>query len=100
MLFSLLKHYLDLYISDTMVNVSWSLCCFTTPISCGVENDFPRLWGTVISDAIFMKAVSFIFPAEVYYQSSQLVFRDFTIALNQLESWICRIMLEYSLMSL
>ena len=33
MLFSLLKHYLDL----------------------GVENYFPRLWGTGIPDAIFIK---------------------------------------------
>ena len=86
MLFSLLKHYLDLYISDTVLKVSRSLYCFTTSMSCGVEHDFPRLWGTGISDAIFMKAVSFIIPAEVYYQSSQLVYRDFTIALNQSES--------------
>ena len=38
MLFSLLKHYLDI---DTAL------------ISYGVENYFPRLWGTGISDAIF-----------------------------------------------
>ena len=48
MLFSLLKHYLD-----TAVKVSQSLYCFTTSISHGVENYFPRLWGTGISDAIF-----------------------------------------------
>ena len=33
-----------------------SICvvyCFTTSISHGVENYFPRLWGTGISDAIF-----------------------------------------------
>ena len=29
------------------------LYCFTTSISHGVENYFPRLWGTSISDAIF-----------------------------------------------
>ena len=52
MLFSLLKHYLDLYISDTVLKVYRSVYCFTT-ISRGVENYFPRLWGTGISDAIF-----------------------------------------------
>ena len=50
MLFSLLKHYLD---TDTAVKVSQSVYCFTTSISHGVENYFPRLWGTGISDAIF-----------------------------------------------
>ena len=52
MLFSLLKHYLDLYFSDTALKVSQSLYCFTTSISHGVENYFPRLWSTGISDAI------------------------------------------------
>ena len=56
MLFSLLKHYLDLYISDTTLKVSWY--CFTTSICHGVKNYFSRLWGTVISDAI-----AFIFVA-------------------------------------
>ena len=54
MLFSLLKHYLDLYITDTALKLSRSLYCFTTSISHGVENYFPRLWGTGISDAIFI----------------------------------------------
>ena len=53
MLFSLLKHYLDLYISDTALKVFWSLYCFTTSICHGVEKYFPRLWGTGISGAIF-----------------------------------------------
>ena len=53
MLFSLLKHYLDLYISETALKVFQSLYCFTTSISHGVENYFSRLWGTGISDAIF-----------------------------------------------
>ena len=44
MLFSLLKRYLD---TDTTLKVSQS------SISHGVENYFPRLWGTGISDAIF-----------------------------------------------
>ena len=48
MLFSLLKHYLD-----TALKVSQSVYCFTTSISHGVENYFPRLWGTGISDANF-----------------------------------------------
>ena len=51
MLFSLLKHYLD---TDTALKVSQSVYCFTTSISHGVENYFPRLWGTGISDAIFI----------------------------------------------
>ena len=50
MLFSLLKLYLD---TDTALKVSQSVYCFTTSISHGVENYFPRLWGTGISDAIF-----------------------------------------------
>ena len=50
MLFSLLKHYLD---TDTALKVSQSVYCFTTSISHGVENYFPKLWGTGISDAIF-----------------------------------------------
>ena len=48
MLFSLLKHHLDLNITDTALKVSRSLYCFTTSISHGVESYFPRL-----SDAIF-----------------------------------------------
>ena len=51
--FSLLKHYLDLYIIDTSLKVSRSLYCFTTSMSHGVGNYFPRLWGTGISVAIF-----------------------------------------------
>ena len=51
MLFSLLKHYLD---TDTALKVSQSVYCFTTSISHGVENYFRRLWGTGISDAIFV----------------------------------------------
>ena len=53
MLFSLLKHYLDLYVSDTALKVSRCLYCFNTSISYGVENYFPRLWGMGIPDAIF-----------------------------------------------
>ena len=52
LLFSLLKHYLDLYITDTALKVSQFLYCYTTSISHGVEKYFPRLWGTGISDAI------------------------------------------------
>ena len=50
MLFSLLSHYLD---TDTALKVSQSLYCYTTSVSYGVENYFPRLWGAGISDAIF-----------------------------------------------
>ena len=49
MLFSLLNHYLD---TDTALKVSQSVYCFTTSISHGVEDYFPSLWGTGISDAI------------------------------------------------
>ena len=52
MLFSLLKHFLD---TDTALKVSQSVYYFTASISHGVENCFPRLWGTGISDAIFFK---------------------------------------------
>ena len=54
MLFSLLKHHLDLYISDTVLKVFRSLYCFTTSICHAVENYFPRLCGMGISDAIFI----------------------------------------------
>ena len=36
----------------TALKVSQSLYCFTTFRCHGVENYFPRLWGTGISDAI------------------------------------------------
>ena len=52
MIFSLHKHYLELYITDTAQKDSRSLYFFTTSISHGVENYFPRLWGTGTSDAI------------------------------------------------
>ena len=53
MVFSLYKHYLGLYITDTALKVSQSLYCFNTSISHGVENCFPRLWGTGISDNVY-----------------------------------------------
>ena len=53
MLFFVLKHHLDLNITDTALKVSRPLYCFTTSISHGFESYFPRLWGTDISDAIF-----------------------------------------------
>ena len=52
MLFSLFKHY-----SDTALKVSQSVDCFTTSVPHGVENYFPRLWGTGISDAILYYTV-------------------------------------------
>ena len=61
MLFSLLKHYLDLYITDTALKVSQSLYCFTTSISHGVQNYIPRLWGTGTYDAIFVTDPSLVF---------------------------------------
>ena len=41
MLFSLLKHYLELYITDNALKVSRSLYCFTTSVSHGAENFSP-----------------------------------------------------------
>ena len=65
MLFSLLKHYLYLYlyITDIALKVSQSLHCFTTSMSHGVENYFPKLWGTGIFDAIFNY---FIFHDQIF----------------------------------
>ena len=53
MLFFLVKHYLELYITDTALKVSRSFYCFT--ISHGVENYFHRLWGKAIFDASFLQ---------------------------------------------
>ena len=60
MLFSILKHYLELYITDAALKVSRSLYCFITSISHGAENYFPRLWGTSISDAILICYASLV----------------------------------------
>ena len=71
MSFSLLKHYLDLNITDTALKVSQSWYYFTTSISHGVENYFPRLWGTDISDAMFLLSVSL-----VHHWCCKLLFHD------------------------
>ena len=42
---------------DTALKVSRSLYCFTTSVSHGVENYFPRLWGMDISDAILSNLI-------------------------------------------
>ena len=59
MQFLSLRHYfLYLNIIWTLtLKVSQSVYCFTTSISHGVENYFPRLWGTGISDAIFINLI-------------------------------------------
>ena len=62
MLFSLVKHHLD---TDTALKVSQSVYCFTTSISHGVENYFPRLWGTGISDAIFLSNMLIHYCSEI-----------------------------------
>ena len=67
MLFSLLKHQLDLNITDTALKVSRSLYCFTTSIYHGVKNHFPRLWGTGISDAIFFSISTSVVMAMLFY---------------------------------
>ena len=50
MLFSILKHYFDLYITDTSLKVSRSLYGFTTFISYGVENYSPgcEVWTSLM----------------------------------------------------
>ena len=65
MLFSLRKHSLSLFVADTALKVSRYLYCFTTSISHGIENNFPRLWSTGISDAIFF-FVNFLQPEGVF----------------------------------
>ena len=72
MLFSLLKPYLDLYISDTALKVSRSLYCFTTSIYHGVENYFPRLWGTGISDAIISNIFNTTLSADIGHISVKI----------------------------
>ena len=66
---SLLKHYLEVYITDTALKVSRPLYYFTTSISHGVENYFPILWGTGISDALFFSSYNayYMFQLYVYY---------------------------------
>ena len=76
MLFSLLKHYFN---TDTALKVSQSVYCFTTSISHGVENYFPRLWGMGIADAIFILADS-----EVLYWFFEIQFNSvFTVLVDQ-----------------
>ena len=80
MLFSLLKYYLEVYITDTALKVSRSLHYIITPVSHGVENYFPRLWGTGISDTIF-----FIYKEKAfknYTQHSNISFKNQFLALN------------------
>ena len=52
--------YLNIIWTDTALKVSQSLYCFTTSLSHGVENYFPRLWGRGISDAILFTVIHFI----------------------------------------
>ena len=52
------EFYYELYITNTALKVSRSLYCFTTSISHGVENYFPRLWGMGISNATFNYTLS------------------------------------------
>ena len=61
--------------SDTALKVSRSLYCFTTSMCHGVENYFPRLWGTGISDAIFsllINAVILLLNCLVYIHGLSL----------------------------
>ena len=62
MLFSLLKHYLELYVTDTALKYP-DLC--TVSLSHGVENYFPRLWGKDVSDAILYLMVSNVISQDV-----------------------------------
>ena len=69
MFFTLLKHYLD---TDTALKVSQSVYFFTTSISYGIENCFPRLWGTGISDAILLKIVFNSCNGQLRYKALKL----------------------------
>ena len=71
MLFSLLKHYLD---TDPALKVPQSVYCFTTSISHGVENYFPRLWGTGISDAILYTLLTVLFPNLIIQSQPHVVY--------------------------
>ena len=51
--------YLNIIQTDTALKVSRSLYFLTTSISHGVENYFPRLWGTGISYAIFIFGLNY-----------------------------------------
>ena len=62
MLFSLLKHCLDLYTTNTFCSESLRIFLCFTSISHGVKNCFARLWGTGISDAVFIFLGSDIRP--------------------------------------
>ena len=64
MLFSLLKYYLD-----TALKVSQSVYGFTISISHGIENYFPRLWGTGTSDAIF---INYYYYLDLYITDTAL----------------------------
>ena len=44
---------MDLHVSDTALKVARTVYGITTSVSHGVENYFPRLWGTGISNVIF-----------------------------------------------
>ena len=69
MLFSLLKHYLELCITGTALKVSRSLCCFTSSVCHGVENYFPRLWGRA---SVMLFSNSFSHYAPVLWNSFSL----------------------------
>ena len=81
MLFSLLKHYLD---TNTALKVSQSVYCFTTSISYGIEQYFPRLWCTGISDAIFLIKVYyliiFVSQGDTYNINNKLYFSCLTMS--------------------
>ena len=63
-----------LFVADTVLKVSRSLYCFTTSISHAVENYFPRLWGTGISDAIFYFYLLGVANVGVMATSSLLIY--------------------------
>ena len=50
--FSVLKHYLDLYITDTVCSERLLIFFCLGSVSHGVRSCFPGLWGLGISDAI------------------------------------------------
>ena len=82
MLFSLLKHYLELYITDNALKVSHSLHCFTTSISHVVEIISPGcgVWASLM---LFLNMISItrgslylaiLLLTQIYLGSTNLLF--------------------------
>ena len=79
MLFSLLKHNLDLYISDIALKVSQSLYCFTTSTCHGVKTVSPGC-GVWVSLVLFVSILwlSVRYAAAERFSASTLSEENYT----------------------